>query len=119
VIVLADTSVWLDHWGRPNPLLAERLAQSQVVLHPFVFGEIALGATAPRAEVLQDLSKLHAPRVAQHREVLDLIERTPLWGCGIGWVDAHLLASTLLDHIRLWTLDRPLARVAHDLGVAA
>jgi len=87
-------------------------------VHPLVLGEISLGAISPRTEVLQRLAKLHAPRVAQHLEVLALIERTPLWGRGIGWVDAHLLASALLDRIRLWTLDRRLAHVAHDLGVA-
>ena len=86
-------------------------------MHPFVLGEIALGAVTPRAEVLRRLVKLHAPRVAQHREVMALIERTPLWGRGIGWVDTHLLASALIDRLRLWTLDQPLARIADELGV--
>jgi predicted nucleic acid-binding protein len=86
-------------------------------VHPFVLGEIALGAISSRAEVLQRLSKLDAPRVARHDEVLALIERAPLWGRGVGWVDAHLIASARLDHIRLWTLDRRLATLARSLGV--
>lgn len=119
MIVLADTSVWLDHWRSPDARLIKLLEQNRIVAHPFVIGEIALGAITPRAEILQRLRRLHATRVAQHQEVIDLIERIPLWGRGIGWVDAHLVASVLLDGIRLWTLDRSLARVAHDLGVAA
>lgn len=118
-MVLADTSVWLDHWRRGNPRLAELLRHSHVVVHPFVRGEIALGAMSERAAVLQRLSELPAARVARLDEVLALIERAPLWRRGIGWVDAHLLASALIDRIHLWTLDRPLARVATELGVAA
>lgn len=119
MIVLADTSVWLDHWRRRNERLATLLTQARIVVHPFVLGEIALGTVTPRAEVLQRLAKLDAARVAQHGEVMALIERTPLWGRGIGWVDAHLLASALLDRLHLWTLDRRLATVAHDLGLSA
>ena len=118
MIVLADTSVWVDLWRHGNPRLARLLEQNRVVVHPFVLGEIALGAITPRAQVLRDLQALDAPRVAEHDEVLELIERTPLWGRGIGWVDAHLLASALLDRLRLWTTDRRLAVVARDLGVA-
>lgn len=118
MIVLADTSVWLDHWRRRSARLAELLEQNSIVVHPFVIGEIALGAITPRAEILQRLRRLHATRVAQHAEVFGLIERIPLWGRGIGWVDAHLLASTLLDRLRLWTLDRRLTLVAQDLGIA-
>jgi predicted nucleic acid-binding protein len=119
VTVLADTSVWIDHWRRGNPQLAQLLAGSAVLIHPFVLGEIALGQVMSRAGVLADLATLESPRVAEHHEVLALLERSRLWGRGIGWVDAHLLASALLDRIRLWTLDARLARVARELGVAA
>jgi predicted nucleic acid-binding protein len=118
VNVLADTSVWIDHWRRGNARLARLLNEGRIVVHPFVLGEIALGSITPRAEVLDGLSKLDVPRVAQHAEVMTLIERAHLWGRGIGWVDAHLLASALLDQLRLWTLDRPLATVAVKLGIA-
>jgi predicted nucleic acid-binding protein len=118
VIVLADTSVWLDHWRRGNPRFAELLTRRRVVLHPFVLGEIALGAISERERILSYLRKLRTPRVARHEEVLALIERGPLWRRGIGWVDAHLLASALLDHVRLWTLDQKLAAVAGSLDVS-
>lgn len=117
--VLADTSVWIDHWRHGNRRLAQLLERNSLVVHPFVLGEIALGQITSRTEVLADLAMLDAPRVAEHAEVLALIERTRLWGRGIGWVDAHLVASALLDRIRLWSLDQPLARVARDLGIAA
>lgn len=118
MIVLADTSVWVDLWRHGNTRLARLLDQNRVVVHPFVLGEIALGRITPRAEVLRHLEALDAPRVAEYAEVLALIERAPLWGRGIGWVDAHLLASALLDRLRIWTLDRRLALVARDLEVA-
>ncbi|MGH7548934.1 MAG: PIN domain-containing protein [Gemmatimonadales bacterium] len=118
MIVLADTSVWVDHWRRGNPRLARLLEQDRVVVHPFVLGEVALGAITPRADVLRNLEELDAPRIAEHDEVISLVDRTPLWGRGIGWVDAHLLASALLDRLHIWTLDLPLARAAHELGVA-
>jgi predicted nucleic acid-binding protein len=31
---------------------------------------------------------------------------------GIGWIDAHLLASALLSEAELWTLDERLRRAA-------
>lgn len=117
MIVLVDTSVWVDLWRHGNFRLARLLEQDRVVVHPFVLGEIALGDVTPRADVLRDLEALDVPRVAEHGEVRKLIERVPLWGRGIGWVDAHLLASALLDHLRLWTLDRPLAGLARQLDI--
>jgi hypothetical protein len=117
-MVLADTSVWVDLWRHGNPRFVRLLERDRVVVHPYVLGEIALGLVTPRATVLRDLGALEPPRVAEDGEVLALIERVPLSGRGIGWVDAHLLASALLDRLRLWTLDRRLHRVARDLGVA-
>lgn len=118
MIVLADTSLWVDLWRHGNTRFARLLDQNRVVVHPFVLGEIALGRINPRTDVLRHLGALDRPRVAEQREVLALVERVPLWGRGVGWVDAHLLASALLDRLRLWTLDRRLTAVAHDLGVA-
>src|SRR5574341_852473 len=118
VIVLADTSAWIALWRQGNAPLAALLERNQVGLHPFVLGEIALGRITPRAEVLRRLRRLRVPSVARDSEVLALIERVPLWGRGIGWVDAHLLASAILDRLRLLTLDHRLAQVAQDLDVA-
>lgn len=118
MIALADTSVWVDLWRHGNTRFARLLDQNRVVVHPFVLGELALGRLNPRRDVLRHLAALDTPRVAEQREVLALVERVPLCGRGIGWVDAHLLASALLDRLNLWTLDRRLAAVAQDLGVA-
>lgn len=117
--ILPDTSVWINFWRHGSDRFARALVEGRIVVHPFVRGEIALGFVPRREEALVYLDKFDRPRVAEQGEVLALIERTPLWGRGIGWVDAHLVASALLDHIQLWTLDRRLLRVAHDLGVAA
>jgi hypothetical protein len=117
VIVLADTSVWIDHWRRGNARLERLLLEDRVVLHPFVLGEIALGAVTPRAQVLEHLATLRAPRVAQQQEIMALIERARLWRRGIGWVDIHLLASALIEQIGLWTLDGALANAAREIGV--
>jgi hypothetical protein len=111
-MVLADTSVWVDHWRRGNNGLAALLEEDRIVVHPMVIGELALGALRSRADVLGDLRELRTSTMAEHAEVLELVERRRLWGRGIGWVDAHLLASALLDGVRLWTLDRNLGRVA-------
>lgn len=118
MIVLADTSVWIDHWRRGNRRFEELLDADRVVVHPFVLGELALGAVTPRATVLQHLGALRVPRVAHQDELMGLIERTHLWRRGIGWVDVHLLASAMLDQIRLWTLDHALGNVAKDLDLA-
>lgn len=116
--VLADTSVWVDHWRRVSQRFADLLAEDRIVLHPFILGELALGAIGSRAEVLRRLGRLQSSSVAQNREVLGLIERAPLWGRGLSWVDAHLLAAALLDQVPLWTMDRQLHAAAEQLGVA-
>jgi len=115
-MVLVDTSVWVDHWRRGNDELAALAEEDRIVVHPMIIGELALGALRSRAEVLGDLRDLRAAGMAEHEEVLELVERHKLWGRGIGWVDAHLLASSLLDDVKLWTMDKHLGRVAKDLG---
>ena len=116
--ILADTTVWVDHWRRGNRALARQLAAGRVLVHPFVIGELSLGALHPRAPVLENLRPLHCARLAEPEEVDGLVERRRLLGRGIGWVDVHLLASALLEPCRLWTLDRRLALAAEHLGVA-
>ena len=118
-MILADTSVWIDFWRHGGERFARALSGGHVLLHPFVRGEIALGIVARRGEALSYLDALSRSRLAEHTEVLTLIERARLWGRGIGWVDAHLLASALLDRAALWTRDQRLAEVAAELGIAA
>jgi hypothetical protein len=118
-VILADTSVWIDHLRGHDPALAILLENGTVLGHAFVLGEIACGAVRGRAEILRLLADLPQALAATDAEVLGLIEHHRLMGRGIGYVDAHLLASTVLTpDARLWTHDRRLAEVAESLGVA-
>lgn len=115
--MLVDTSVWVDHLARGNPSLVELLEAGEVETHPFVVGELALGHLRGREGVLEYLGVLPSVSPAEHEEVLRLVEDRGLAGSGLGWVDAHLLASALIGGTRLWTLDRALAAAADRLGV--
>ncbi|RYF79093.1 MAG: type II toxin-antitoxin system VapC family toxin [Comamonadaceae bacterium] len=118
-MILVDTSVWVDHLQRGNAALAERLAQGQVLGHPFVLGELALGNLKQRASILQALQNLPAANAATDTEVLNFITTHTLHGMGIGYVDAHLLAATkLTPGSQLWTLDKRLLAAAGQLKLA-
>jgi predicted nucleic acid-binding protein len=118
-LILADTSVWVDHLRRGNRALAELLDSRAVLIHPFVIGELALGELRPRAIILDNLSELPSAGIATHEEVLHFIERRGLFGRGIGYVDVHLLAAVeLTSGASLWTYDKRLHRAADYLGVA-
>ena len=119
-MILVDTSVWVEHFrGTPRAGdLAELLEANLVLLHPWVVGELALGGLGPRPRsVIADLNLIPAAPRVPDGEVLDLILDRGLSGRGIGWVDAHLLASALVAASELWTLDAGLAREARRLGV--
>jgi predicted nucleic acid-binding protein len=108
-MILADTSVWIDHFRRGNSELVESLERGEVLTHPFVIGELACGQLKKRREILELLRALPAATVATDDEVLVFIEQRHLMGKGIGYVDAHLLAAvTLTEDARLWTLDSKL-----------
>lgn len=118
--MLADSSIWIDHIREPNETLAAALRLRSVLTHPFVIGEIAMGSIKDRVGVLDPLLALRRATRADDSEVLALIDAKRLFGTGIGLIDAHLLASTLLTpDTRLWTRDRRLHEAAERLGVAA
>jgi predicted nucleic acid-binding protein len=116
-MVLADTSVWIGHFRYRDPALTHRLSEGLVLIHPFVSGELACGNLKDRAAILSDLQALPPARLASNAEVLHLIEDRKLWGRGLGWIDAHLLASALLSNCRFWTLDARLAKAATAVGL--
>jgi predicted nucleic acid-binding protein len=116
-VILADTSVWVDHLRRANSRMAKLLRDGEISGHPFVIGEIALGHLKHRSEILELLENLPQATLAGHDEVLRFVERADLAGSGLGWVDVHLLAAAALDRLGLWTLDRRLAAVASSLGL--
>ena len=116
-MILVDTSVWVSHLRRRNARLANLLEQGLVTCHPFVTGELACTGLRDRGEILTLLAALPQAPQADHHEVMHLITSADLAGSGIGWVDAHLLASARLMSGRLWTRDGVLADVAERLGV--
>jgi predicted nucleic acid-binding protein len=117
-VILVDTSIWADHLRAGNMMLAELLEAGRVLTHPFVIGELALGALRQRVAVMTALLDLPSAIVATEAEVLAFIDRHALFGRGIGYVDAHLLAAARLTAgTEVWTNDRKLHRVAEDLGM--
>lgn len=117
-MILADTSVWIDHLRRGNPELEKLLLASQVVMHPFIVAELSLGSLRNRKRRLEELDALLQVPVAQMDEVRHMIETHKLYAMGIGLTDVHLIASCLLSRgTLLWTLDGSLAKVAKHLGV--
>jgi hypothetical protein len=117
-LILADTSVWVDHLRRGHSGLSDVLDRGLVLMHLFVIGEIACGSLNDRSLILELLHDLPRATVASSDEVLGFIERHQLHGRGIGYVDVHLLASTALSPgAKLWTLDKRLRAAAVDLGL--
>jgi len=116
-VILADTSVWIDFLAGREPVMALRdlLAADEVACHPAVRGEIALGSIGNRTEILRLLAHLPQAPVVADAEVLELVDAKKLYATGIGWVDAHLLASALAGRLMLWTRDRQLHKVASRL----
>ena len=118
-MILADTSIWVDHFRNADAELSARLLRQEIVIHSSIVGELALGSIRNRSAVLNHLSNLPSVKEAQSSEVLHMIEQRKLFARGIGYVDAQLIASCLLDrNIRLWTKDKRLEGVAKDLSLA-
>lgn len=117
-MILADTSVWVDFLRGATRAsgLAVLLEGRDVLVHPWVRAELALGRLGPRrGAILADLGLLPPAPLLGDEEVLEMIEARSLAGRGIGWVDAHLLASAIAADTALWTFDRPLADAARRL----
>jgi predicted nucleic acid-binding protein len=117
VTVLVDSSIWIEHFRKSHPGLIKLLRDGMVLMHPFVLGELACGNLKTRGEILADRAELPRAVEATHEETLALMERWKLRGCGIGWVDTHLIASALLSNCRLLTIDERLHRAAVHAGV--
>jgi predicted nucleic acid-binding protein len=118
-MTLVDTSVWVDHFRNGSRVLGQLLRDSEVLVHPFVVGELALGRIRNRREIMDLLANLPGIEVAEHREVMHLVENRDLGGSGIGWIDAHLIASAMIARARLLTVDKALLNAARSVGIAA
>jgi len=118
-MILVDSSVWIDHLRAADPQLVALLTRNEVLSHPFVMGEIALGSVAKRADVLRYLNNLPAALSAKHDEVMIFTERHKLANAGLGYVDVNLLASaSLTPDAALWSRDKNLRAAAVRCGVA-
>ena len=116
--VLADTSVWVDHFRRGDAALAGALQDGRVLTHPMVVGELICGNLPDRRRTVESLLVLPSVPAATDDEARALIERTRLHGRGLSWIDVHLIAAALIVGVPLWTRDAPLSRAAHAAGAA-
>ena len=119
-MILADTSIWIDHFRSGNHELRKQLSEGRIAIHPFIVAELALGSLQERTKTLALLDLLPRVRVARIGELRFMIENRHLISLGLGLTDVHLLASVFLDpSTRLWTRDKPLHKVAERFGVHA
>ncbi len=119
-MVLVDTSVWIRFLANKAPYAAgleALLDEGAVMGHPFVYGELLIGDKGGRARLLALYEQMHQAAAVPHREVVAFATNRRLHGRGVGWVDAHLLASALVGKTELWTADARLAQLAEELGV--
>jgi predicted nucleic acid-binding protein len=121
MIVLVDTSVWIRFLSNraPHAIELDRLlSRDEVSGHDFVYGELLIGDGGGRRQLLEDYQQMHQAPVVPHSDIVAFVRERRLHGRGVGWVDAHLLASALVGHLQLWTADSRLATLAEELGIA-
>ena len=116
-MVLVDTSVWVSHLREGSKELERLLNDGDVMLHPFIIGELACGNIKNRHKVLSLLQLLPMVIQVEHEEVLQFIEKNNLMGKGLGFIDAHLSASAILTKVPMWTLDKKLDEINKKLNI--
>ncbi|MGV1941067.1 type II toxin-antitoxin system VapC family toxin [Agrobacterium sp. 22-211-1] len=116
-MILVDTSIWIDHFRYGDAELCKIINDDRLLCHPFIVGELALGNLRERDAVIAFLTAQREALIASHAEVMTIIDRNSIFSMGIGYTDAHLLTSTLLDRrSSLWTRDKRLAAAAQKVG---
>ncbi len=116
-MILVDTSVWADHFRASDSTLANLIARGEVLMHPFVLGELAMGNLLERKRTVAALSALAEAPLAPASDLLAFVDEQDLGGSGLGFVDAHLLISAVLCGATIWTRDRRLAERAAGLSL--
>jgi len=119
--VLVDTSVWIRFLANRAPYATELdglLSRDEVSGHEFVYGELLIGDTGGRGELVANFERMDQAPLVPHSEVVAFVRDRKLNGRGIGWIDAHLLASALVGRLKLWTADSPLSTLATELEIA-
>lgn len=120
MIVLVDTSVWIPFLSNRAPVATELdrlLSRDEVSGHQFVYGELLIGDTGGRKQLLHDYEQMHQAPVVAHDDIVAFVRDRRLHGRGVGWIDAHLLASALIGRLQLWTMDQRLSVLAAELGI--
>ena len=117
-MVLIDTSVWIDHFNRSDTLLQFLLNEFEVVTHPHILSELACGNIKNRNEIFNLLSNLPSISAISNEEYLTFVEKNKLYGLGFGFVDIHLLASSLIFHCTIYTKDKILLSAARLFKIA-
>lgn len=116
-MILVDTSIWIDHFRHGDVELGKIISDDRLLCHPFVIGELALGSLKERDAVIAFFAAQREAVIATHTEVMTVIDRYAIFSMGIGYTDAHLLTSTLLDRrASIWTRDKRLAAAAQKVG---
>lgn len=121
MIVLVDTSIWIRFLSDRAPYATELdalLSRDEVSGHDFVFGELFIGDRGGRKQLLADYERMHQAPLVAHEDVVEFVRDRGLHGRGIGWIDAHLLASALVGRLKLWTTDPRLATLAKELRIS-
>lgn len=116
--VVVDTNIWVFHWRKQNQLLMDMVVDGEIWTHPIVIGELAMGNLSNRQRTLWDITRLGRPPLASDAETMHMVEGRRLWGRGIGWSDAKILASVTIGNCLLWTGDMRLDAAAEEMGVA-
>jgi predicted nucleic acid-binding protein len=120
-MVLVDTSVWIRFLANRPPDAAELdglLDREEAAGHDLIYGELLTGDAGGRGAMLQSYDLIHRVADVSHEEVVEFVRANKLPGRGIGWIDAHLLASCLVVDVPLWTADDRLASVASEFGIS-
>jgi predicted nucleic acid-binding protein len=120
-MILVDTSVWIRALSQKAPYAAELdrlLARDEVSGHQLVYGELLIGDRGGRQKLLESYERIHQAPVIPHQDVVKFVRKRKLHGAGIGWIDAHLLASALVGNLKLWSLDSYVSALAREFKVA-
>jgi predicted nucleic acid-binding protein len=120
-VVLVDTSIWIRFLAGTEPYaskLDRLLSNNEALGHDFVYGELLIGDRGARSKLLADYKLMNQATLVANLEVVEFVRHHKINGLGIGWIDAHLLASAIVAGSRLWTAHRPLAAIAQGIGVA-
>jgi predicted nucleic acid-binding protein len=114
-MILVDSSIWIDHFRKENRVLSSLLLRGAIVMHEFILGELIIGNFKNRKEILSLLDSIPKLSKLTQDEFIYFLEKNLLYGKGVGFIDIHLLGSTKLAGVKIWTLDKKLLKLAESL----